>query len=888
MILAENRTGADRSDKMILAEQAKSLPASIGGPANDNTSATADFEAQVHAATGKTSREILDLVTQAENQGSDFLTTLIQTARERSYKAFRNEHGQGSKYFSPRFRNRSRLFKPKTRSAVRKNNAAAAAALFSSADVVLITPQDESSPTQRASADLKKEILNYRLDRHGPHAIPWFQTSIGAHQDAQIAAICVTKHFWIYKERVLTWKTFKDETGEERRVPGETKVVHDRPECLNVKPENVIFDPNCDWRRPAQSSGYFLARYPMPLHELRQMMKPRPFGGETWLPIAESELASLTGGPAPSSAQSVQTARAGGQQTDANRIGDYRIMWVYEAFLNIDGEDYQFWTLGKNKLLSVPRPTYVAYPEQDGERPYVVGFGALETHQPLPMSPVESWQPLQQEANDVANLRLDQMKQVVNPSKKVKRGRQVDLNAVNAMGQDTVLMLQDPEKDVMWDRPPDVPASAFAEANYIASDFDELAGNFATSSVMQNRSLNETVGGMKLMAGAAGSVTEFDLRLWIETWAEPAVTQILRCIEFYEDNVKILAMAGQKAELIEKYGINEITDQLIREQVTLKINVGLGSADPMQKLEKFRAGAGIIGELAAGFAGSAPLPAPNWEEVVNEVMGAAGYKNAFSRFFQPTDGQQLPPAPPPDPVAVAKAEAEQRKVAVLEAQAAKDAEEKDRRFKLEETVALHGMEKGEREMDRADRQHALQEVTTEADLREKGSERALKFDAHRTQKAQADREHEFKAKSADREHDFKKTTSDREHSFKSKTADREHDHKVKTGDRDHSFAREQFDDSKKARGETRSDTKEGRDAEHRMRRAEKGIKQPEREQAEDGAIKAVSTGIEAMTKASTALATAASKMADSAAAMAKPKTVTTTRDAKGNLVAKIG
>jgi hypothetical protein len=832
MIVDGNRHGADSSDKMILAEQARALPANLNG--GDSTAAAdASFEAKVFDACGKTSREILDLVTQAENQGSDFLTAMIQTARERSYKAYRNEHGQGSKYFSPRFRNRSRIFKPKTRSAVRKNNAAAAAALFSSADVVLVTAQDESNAFQRASADLKKEILAYRLDRHGPHAIPWFQTSIGAHQDAQLAAICVTKHFWIYKERVLSWtQTVDEETGETKRVPAQTKLSIDRPECLNVKPENVIFDPNCDWRRPAQSSGYFIARYPMPLFELKQMMKPRDFAGETWLPIDDKELAALSGGPAPSSAQAVQTARSGGQQTDAQRIGEYRILWPYEVFLNIDGEDYQFWTLGKSKLLSVPRPTFVAYPEQDGERPYVVGFGALETHQSIPMSPVESWQPLQQEANDVANLRLDQMKQVVNPSKKVKRGRQVDLNAVNAMGQDTVLMLQDPEKDVMWDRPPDVPASAFAEANYIASDFDELAGNFATSSVMQNRSLNETVGGMKLMAGAAGSVTEFDLRLWIETWAEPAVTQILRCIEYYEDDPKILSLAGQKAELVEKYGVTDITDQLMREQVTLKINVGLGSADPMQKLEKFRAGAGIIGELAAGFAGSAPLPAPNWEEVVNEVMGAAGFKNAFSRFFQPSDGQQAPVGPPPDPLAEAKAKAALEKVAIERERLEHDKAEKDRRFGLDEMTAVSDVEHKNREHKRADAEHVLKKEAHLLDAREKGAERALKTDQHRTQKAHAER--------------------------------------------DHSFAREQFDDSKK-----------GRDAEHRMRRAEKGIKQPEREQAEDGAIKAVSTGIEAMTKASTALVSAASKMADSAALMAKPKTVTTTRDAKGNLVANI-
>jgi hypothetical protein len=73
-------------------------------------------------------------------------------------------------------------------------------------------------------------------------------------------------------------------------------------------------------------------------------------------------------------------------------------------------------------MLSTPVQTADAYPEQGGARPVVIGFGAIEAFRPYPMSPVESWQPLQLELNDQANLRLDHLKQCIAPPALVKRG----------------------------------------------------------------------------------------------------------------------------------------------------------------------------------------------------------------------------------------------------------------------------------------------------------------------------------------------------------------------------------------------------------------------------------------------------------------------------------
>jgi hypothetical protein len=483
--------------------------------------------------------------------------------------------------------------------------------------------------------------MNYRLDRHGNASIPWFLVSMGAHQDAQITGLAVSKQYW-------KW--------EERKSDG--AIVFDRPDILNIPPENLILDANCEWTRPAQTSPILSVRFAMTVAEVVSMLAGNEASKTQWLPVTREQLLKHAG-VTPEDIKSVRSARSGGQ--DGQEIQpsheDSRILWVYENFIRKDGEDYQCWSLGGETLLSVPQYTYVAYPEYFGNRPYVIGFGALETHRSYPMAPAESWQQLQQEANDISNLRLDQMKKVVNPVAKVKRGRMIDLDAVQRSAQDGVMLVTDME-DMEYDRPPDVPASAYNEANYLNNDFDELAGSFSTSSVQSNRSLNDTVGGMKLLNNAASNITEFDLKVWLETWAEPVLGQLLKLEEFYESDEKVLVLAGNKAELVERYGIDEITDTLLKEDVTLKVAAGIGAGDPMQSLTKLQAGLTMVGEAMTMAAGMGqPVPSIKWNEFIDEVVGKTGYKNAFERFF--VDPAQQPPQP--DPKAQAEAEKEKAK-----------------------------------------------------------------------------------------------------------------------------------------------------------------------------------------------------------------------------------
>ena len=53
------------------------------------------------------------------------------------------------------------------------------------------------------------------------------------------------------------------------------------------------------------------------------------------------------------------------------------------------------------------------------------------------MSPVESWQPLQLELNDITNLRQDTLKRSIAPLTLIKRGKNVDVTAVKRRASPT-------------------------------------------------------------------------------------------------------------------------------------------------------------------------------------------------------------------------------------------------------------------------------------------------------------------------------------------------------------------------------------------------------------------------------------------------------------------
>ena len=589
--------------------------------------------------------EFLQMVQEADSQALQYVSQVNRQSWERNYRAYHQEHFSGSKYLTDDYNNRSRLFVPKTRTAVRKDMAATAASMFGSVDAINCEPGNEGDPQQRGAAAIIKELVAYRTNRSsGKASIPWFAVAMGSRQTALLTGICLSKQYWKLELKRKGSETFHDDDGTEKER--DVWVPHiDRPESELFPPENYVIDSAADWRNPAQDAAYVILKYPMRMDEIRRRQKdPR----NPWRKLDEEQLRA-SGEGAQMEAESIRRAREQGldrfDRTQTTRHFD--IIWVWETFIRTAGQDWNFVSIGNKHMLTDPRPTEEVYPEQFGERPLALGFGALEAFRIFPMSPVESWQMLQQETNDIRNLSLDALKQNIMPVSKVVRGKNVDLDQLKRRGQGSSIMVTNKD-DVTWEKAPDLSEAVTAMTQKLDIEFDDLSGQQNYGTVQDNNNLGKTLGGLKLAAGAANSVQEFDIRIWIETWCEPVLSQIVRLEQFYESDPIILGICGDRAQLMQKYGINEISNELLENNVTISCNVGLGSGDPQQRLAKFNSATQIalpLLQLDPDFKNGKKQM--NSETIMEEVYGAAGYKDGGKRFIK--DGQPLPQNPTMQP-----------------------------------------------------------------------------------------------------------------------------------------------------------------------------------------------------------------------------------------------
>lgn len=572
--------------------------------------------------------DFLQLVRQAEDQALLYVAQVNRKAWSQSLRAFHQEHYVGSKYTQPDWRGRSRLFVPKTRAAVRKDLASVAASLFNNIDAVSCLPGNDGDAKQRGAAAVMEEIVNYRTTRSsGKASFPWFLASMGARQDAVLTGICVSKQSW--KQEFRKSHSEAAPGGGARDV---YKLTLDRPDVALVPPENMVIDPAADWTNPIQSAAFVIIKWPMQVEEIKEK-QDSPVS--PWLPVSEDILKqSVESGKWDMAA--IRRAREQGlDRLDETQTGThFQVVWVYETFMRVAGEDWTFFSVGDQHYLTEPRPVQEVYPEQFGERPLAMGYGNLEAHRIFPMSPAESWQQLQVETNDIRNLTLDAVKQNVMPITKVRRGRQIDLDQVKRRSSGSSILVTEPD-DVTWEPAPIIQQSSIEMKRELDLEFDDLAGQQNYGSVETNNALGKTLGGLKLAAGAANAVQEMDVRVWIETWAQPTLEQVVRLEQYYESDAEILGICGQRAKLFKKFGISKIDDDLLEQQISVRVSVGLGAGDPMQRLAKFSQATQIIAPLLAQTkefqSGQVEI---NWEAISEEVYGAAGYKDGGARFFR--------------------------------------------------------------------------------------------------------------------------------------------------------------------------------------------------------------------------------------------------------------
>lgn len=625
-------------------------------------------------------KDWLRLATSSFKSSTSYIDSNMRKTWEDSLRAFNGQHPSDSKYNHPSYAKRSNLYRPKTRSIIRKNEAAAAAAFFSSLDVVSVEPEDENNDTEVVSAAINKSLLQYRLAK----TIPWFQITMGGLQDAQTIGVACAHIYWDYKagkgaedskpedaslkpdapanpeypaqpnmpanafaatgdaENAIQAPPQSLGAAAQSQVPApmpaqppaptpppvklpKVKPISDKPVVDLIPIENIRIDSAADWKDPVGSSPFIIHMLPMYMMDVVNKMK----SGE-WMKYGEGSLRAACSTVYDSTRMARQNNKEDPYDANSKAFSGYEICWIQRHIHRKDDEDWEFYTLGDFALLTKPRKLIeVVF---HGKRPYVIGCCILEAHQLFPTSVPQLGRDLQTEANEIANQRIDNVKFVLNKKWFVKRGKEADIPGLVRNVPGGVVMLDDPEKDVREVTWPDVTASAYEEQSRIDNDMNDLLGNFSVGQVMADNGINGPARNMAMLGQSSGTLVEYLLRTFVETFMQPVLRQVILLEQKYETDLVVLGIAAKNAKLMQKFGTDDVTDELLEQELTLNVNVGMGATDPQMKLQKFTSAMSIYLDLLS----KAP-PGVNMDEVGKEIFGYMGYRDG-SRFL----GQQNP------------------------------------------------------------------------------------------------------------------------------------------------------------------------------------------------------------------------------------------------------
>ena len=591
----------------------------------------------------------LTLAANAYRESSAFWETNFYRTWQHSLANFRNQHPRGSKYHTDAYSRRSKLFRPKTRSAVLRGEAAANMAFFATEDTVTVSAEDEESQLNLLAAEIRKELLNYRTtcpdERWG---MPWFLTVIGAFQETEVMGAVCSYQDWLYEEREISRKVPATDVRGDPVLDGETGepwvdeitetvVVRDRPDCRLVPLENIRFHAAADWRDPVNSSPYFIEILPMYVYEVRERMDK----GE-WDQIDNITIAKARTDRHDAVRQERDGRERRGSTEDQSAIHEFSTVWVHRNIVRHGGRDVVFHTLGVHARLEEPRPIEEVYPQG---RPYVLGTCMIEAHRIMPSSPVEISHGVQAAANDIRNQRFDNVKLVLNKRYFALRNAGVDVHSLRRSEPGGVTFTDDLNA-IKPDEMNDVTSSAYAEEDRNNVDMDDIMGTFSTGTVQSNRKLNETVGGMNLMSQDANVITEHKLRIFGETWVEKVLNQIDRLEMENESDARVLAICGQKSKAWKQvkqvyqaqYGqAPQLTPEMLQMGgVAVRVNVGYGSTNPTGRIEKLMLGMNVVATTMP-----AALQRIKQGALIGEVFGILGWQSG-AQFFQQDDEEPDP------------------------------------------------------------------------------------------------------------------------------------------------------------------------------------------------------------------------------------------------------
>jgi hypothetical protein len=581
--------------------------------------------------------------------GKDYQEAALTEQWEKNADHFNSKHFRRSAYNSRMSKGRSSIFRPLSRAAERSSSAQAAAAFFSNMEIIDVEPENKNDPEQMFSAKVVKKMVEYYLDKK----IKWYLTLMGAWQDTRVYGPCCSFTDWRFKkketeEEIPELNINGTASTDGRTVTTKTTVIEkDEPYINLIPPENLILDPACDWRDPINTSPYVVYLSSMPLVDVQTKMK----SGE-WHEYSQEDILSAS----KLTYDAVRQAREGSNRPDKHDVQErteFKSIWVHYNFARIDGEEYFYATLGTQFMLTDAVPLEKEYPI--GVRPFTYGFSVIEAHKFSPSSPTEIISGLQTGVNDLANLRIDNIKLALNKRYILRRGAPIDLEALMRSVPGGGVFTDDVEKDIKVLDTRDVTGSSYREQERLETESNDITGSSMGSAVQNNRNLNQTVGGMEMLAEGQSALMDMDTRTFAESWVKPQLELLVQNIQMFapDEAIQALAIEGADKELdyFQRFDFSDdeeggkakrtmtesIMSRVLKDKMTVKVNVGLGATSPQRKVQTLLGAVGAIVQL--------PSQGMNLDEdaIAKELFTASGYQdgNRFIKSEDPNGEQKI-------------------------------------------------------------------------------------------------------------------------------------------------------------------------------------------------------------------------------------------------------
>lgn len=583
--------------------------------------------------------DYLGITQRAYRSGVDYQTANLKAQWDKNICNFLSLHPPGSKYKTPEYRHRSRLFRPKTRASIRSKEAALVLAFFSTSDAVVISSEDQDNEESVKAARLLKRIVDRRMEG----SLMWFQNSIAAFQETMVMGVVISHQGWErieeeYEESVDS-QEYDEMTGGisivQKKIK-KTRIIKDEPFIQLIPNENFFIDPGAHWIDPIGTTPFTVEMIPMHVVDVLDRMDrvDTLTGQPTWKEYSMAEISRAASSFYDS--DSTRLAKEGGRQDPKSDvftdIEEYEIVWVFRVIAKIPGKGDLIWyTLGESLMLTDPVPVQEVYKHlKPGEKPYVAGVSIIEAHRNYPSAVAQLGQDIQAATNHNMNQRFDNIQQVLNKRTFVKRDRDVDLRSLRRNIPGSITLMTDPQTDVKIHETGDITASSYNEQNLFNSDFDEITGSFSPGSVQNNRqaAAGETMGGMRMLKDPSNTLTEYLIRVFAETWAKPVLQQIVRLEQAYETDEALLASIKEDNEESKTASkpVN-IKDPNLR----VSVSVGYGVTDPEGRIRRVLFGVESLAKIAPK-----SISKIKEEEITKEVMGILGYQDG-TRFYRTKD-----------------------------------------------------------------------------------------------------------------------------------------------------------------------------------------------------------------------------------------------------------